>query len=40
MIAIDKEGKVKVWLNSDFSKNYLYGPYYIEGIVDPLTGLL
>lgn len=40
MIGIDKEGRIKVWLNSDFSKNYLYGPYYIEGIVDPLTGLL
>jgi hypothetical protein len=40
MVGIDREGRVKVWLNSNYSKNYLYGPYYIEGIVDPLTGSL
>lgn len=40
MVGIDREGRVKVWLNSNYSKNYLYGPYYIEGIVDPLTGNL
>lgn len=38
MIAIDREGRVKVWLNTNFSKNYLYGSNYVEGIADPLLG--
>jgi hypothetical protein len=38
MIAIDREGRVKVWLNTNFSKNYLYGPSYVEGISDPILG--
>jgi len=38
MIAIDREGRVKVWLNTNFSKNYLYSPNYIDGITDPLLG--
>jgi hypothetical protein len=39
MIGIDREGRIKVWLNINFSKNYLYGPNYIDGIIDPLLGL-
>lgn len=34
MIGIDSEGRVKVWLNSNFSKNYLFGPHYVEGIIN------
>jgi hypothetical protein len=34
MIGIDSEGRVKIWLNSNFSKNYLFGPHYVEGRVD------
>ena len=34
MLGIDCEGRVKVWLNSDFSRNYLFGPHYYEGIVE------
>jgi hypothetical protein len=34
MVGVDGEGRVRVWLNSNFSSNYLYGPYYVEGRVD------
>lgn len=34
MLGIDCEGRVKVWLNSDFSRNYLFGPHYYEGIAE------
>lgn len=30
MVGIDVDGRVRVWLNSDYSKNYLYGPHYID----------
>jgi hypothetical protein len=29
MVGIDGEGRVKVWLNNNFSRNYLYGPHYV-----------
>ena len=34
MVGVDSEGKVRVWMNSNFSCNYLYGPYYVEKGVD------
>jgi hypothetical protein len=30
MVGIDADGRVRVWLNSNFSSNYLFGPYYVE----------
>jgi hypothetical protein len=27
-----------VWLNCNYSRNYLYGPGYVEGVADPLVG--
>jgi hypothetical protein len=34
IVGVDAEGKVRVWMNSNFSCNYLYGPYYVEKGVD------
>ncbi len=39
MIGVDSDGRVKVWINNNFSKNYLYGPHYVEGIVHPLSSM-
>ena len=35
MVGFDCEGRVKVWLNSNFSKHYLYGPHYLEPQTSP-----
>jgi hypothetical protein len=39
MIGVDSDGRVKVWINNNFSKNYLYGPHYVEGIGHPLSSI-
>lgn len=37
MVGIDGDGRVRVWLNSDYSRHYLYGPHYIDPRPDQHT---